>query len=89
MSKSSLSTIKKNFGISDDQQIKYEKKGDELILHIPIKSTYHENDEIIDQARNLAEQREKSNWTRNDFFEDFMKVRERVIRDVRVHYEKY
>jgi len=88
MSTLSLSSIKKNFGISDDIPIAYEKKGDELILHIPLKATYNENKDIINQARDLAQQREKSNWSRNDFFNDFMKVRDRVLKDVRAHYEK-
>jgi hypothetical protein len=88
MSTSSLSSIKKNFGISDDLPIEYEKKGDELILHIPLRLTYRKNKEIINQARKLVHQREKSDWSRNDFFDDFMKVRNRVLKEVRAHYGK-
>lgn len=88
MSTSSLSSIKKNFGISDDLPIEYEKKGDELILHIPLKPTYHKNKEIINQARKLVHQREESNWSRNDFFNDFIKVRDKVLKEVRAHYDK-
>ena len=53
MSTSSLSSIKKNFGISDDLPIKYEKKDDELILHIPLRTTYHENKDIIKYKKEI------------------------------------
>jgi len=88
MSTSSLSSIKKNFGISDDLPIEYEQKGDELILHIPLRPTYPVNKDIINQARKLVQQREENNWSRNDFFNDFMKVRDRVLKEVRAHYDK-
>ncbi len=88
MSTSSLSSIKKTFGISDDLPIEYEKKGDELILHIPLRVTYHENKEIMNQAKRLVHQREKSDWSREDFFNDFMKVRDKILKEVRSRYAK-
>lgn len=88
MSTSSLSSIKKNFGISDDLPIEYEQKGDELILHIPLGPTYAANKDIINQARKLVQQRKENNWSRNDFFNDFMKVRDKVLKEVREYYDK-
>jgi|AntAceMinimDraft_14_1070370.scaffolds.fasta_scaffold121301_1 hypothetical protein len=88
MSTLSLASLKKTFGITDEFPINYEKRGNELILHIPLKSTYHRNDEIINQARNLAHQRKKQGWTRQDFFADFMKVRDKVLEEVRSYYNK-
>ncbi len=88
MSTLSLSSIKKNYGISDDLPIKYEKKEHELILHIPLRKSYHRNDEIINQARNLNDQRNNNGWKREDFFSDFMKVRDKVLKEVKAHYGK-
>ncbi len=88
MSTSSLSSIKKNFGISDDLPIEYEKKGDELILHIPLKPTYQKNDEIINQERKVVLQRKENEWSRSDFFNDFLKVRDSVLKEVRTLYGK-
>ena len=84
-----LASVKKNFGFTDELTIKYEKKANELILHIPLKSTYNQNDEIVLQARNLVQQRKKQGWTRQDFFADFMKVRDKTLKEVRDHYGKH
>ncbi len=81
MSTLSLASIKKNFGITDDLPIKYERKDNELILHIPIQSAYHENEKIINQARKLADQRKKDGWSREDFFNDFVSGRDKVLKD--------
>ena len=88
MTTSSLAIIKKNFGIDDKVSVKYEKKDDELILHVPLRSRYHSNDEIINQARNLVKDRNEQGWSRQDFFADFMKVREKVLKQIREHYEQ-
>lgn len=88
MTTSSLAIIKKNFGINDEVTLKYEKKDNELILHVPLRSRYHSNDEIIAQARDLAHQRKEQDWTRHDFFADFMKVRDKVLKQIREHYEQ-
>jgi len=86
MSTMPLASIKKTYGITDDLPIKFEQEENELILHIPLNSTYSDNDKIIDQARNLVHQRKKQGWTRQDFFNDFMKVREEVLKKVRAFY---
>jgi len=86
MTNSSLAIIKKNFGIDDKIMVKYEKKDDELILYVPLLTKYHSNDEIIDQARNLIKDREELGWTRQDFFADFRKVRDKVLKQIREHY---
>jgi len=88
MTTSSLAIIKKNFGIDDKVAVKYEKKDDELILHVPLRSHYHSNDEIINQARNLVEDRKEQGWSRKDFFADFLKVREKVRKQIREYYEQ-
>ena len=88
MSTLSLASIKENYGITDDLPVKYEEKGHELILHIPLRESYHENKEIINRARNLIYQREKNGWSREDFFSDFMKVRDKVLKQVRAYYDK-
>ncbi len=83
----SLSTLKKNFGFNDDVAIKYEKRDEELIIHLPIVPKYRSNDEIINQAQKLAEKRKATGWSRQDFFNDFLKVRDEVLRKVRAYYE--
>ena len=88
MTISSLALLKKNYGITDDIPIKYEKKDDEIILRIQLSSKYHSNDEIISKARDLAQKRKNEGWTRQDFFADFLKVRENVLKQIREHYEK-
>lgn len=88
MTTSSLAFIKKKFGIDDEVALNYEKKDNELILHVPLRSRYHSNDEIIAQAQDLAQQRKEQGWTRQDFFADFMKVREKVLQQIREHYEQ-
>ncbi len=88
MTTATLAALKKNFMITDDAIVTYEKRDDEIILHVPIKKTYHSNDEIINQARNLVRDREEHGWTRQDFFADFMKVREKVLEQIRAHYDQ-
>ena len=88
MTTASLAALKKSFKITDEAIIKYEKKGDEIILHVPIKKTYSSNDDIILQARNLVKDRNEQGWSRQDFFADFMKVREKVLKQIREHYEQ-
>ena len=88
MTTSSLATIKKKFLIDDEITINYEKKGDELILHVPLRTHYHSNDEIIAQAQDLAQQRKEQGWTRQNFFADFMNVREKVLKQIREYYEQ-
>lgn len=80
MTTTSLAIIKKNFGIDDNVTVKYKKKNNELILHVPLRSYYHSNDEIINHARNLVDDKKEQGWTRQDFFADFMKVREKVLK---------
>ena len=72
---SSLATLKKNFGFNDNVPIEYEKKDGELFIRLRLESKYSSNDEIINQAYKLAEQRKSNGWTREDFFNDFMEVR--------------
>ena len=88
MSTLSLSSIKENYGITDDLPIKYGKKEHELILHIPLRKSYRRNEGIINQARNLNYQRNNNGWKREDFFSDFMKVRDKVLKEVKAHYGK-
>lgn len=88
MTTASLAVLKKNFKISDEAIIKYETRDDEIILHVPIKKLYNSNDEIINQARNLVKDRKERGWSRQDFFADFMKVREQVLKQIREHYEQ-
>jgi hypothetical protein len=88
MSTLPLSSIKKNYGITDDLQIKFEKKDDELILHIPLRTSYRENTEIINRAKTLINKRKQNSWTRDDFFADFMKVRDKVLNQVKDYYGK-
>lgn len=84
---SSLALLKKDYGISDDMPIKYEEKDNEIILHIQLQTKYHSNDVIIDEARKLARQRKGEGWTRQDFFADFTKVRDKVIKQIRAYYD--
>jgi hypothetical protein len=87
MSTSSLAAIKRDFGLSDEIPINFEKKENELILHIPLTaSKYQENSEIIKKARDLTQQQKEQGWSREDFFNDFMKVREKILKEVRDHY---
>ncbi|MDZ7399381.1 MAG: hypothetical protein ONB37_04360 [candidate division KSB1 bacterium] len=88
MTTSSLAMLKKNFGIDDQVTVKYEKRDNELILHVPLRSHYHSNDEIITQARNLVKDKKESGWSRQNFFADFMQVREKVLEQIREHYEQ-
>lgn len=88
MTTASLAALKKNFNITDEAILKYERKDDEIILHVPIKKTYSSNDDIILQARNLVKDRKEQDWTRHDFFADFMKVRDKVLKQIREHYEQ-
>ncbi|MCI0495980.1 hypothetical protein L0Z72_13330 [candidate division KSB1 bacterium] len=88
MTTASLAALKKNFKITDEAILKYERKDDEIILHVPIKKTYSSNDDIILQARNLVKDRNEQGWSRQDFFADFMKVREKVLKQIREHYEQ-
>jgi len=88
MTSSSLASIKKKFRIDDEITINYEKKDNELILHVPLRSLYHSNDEIIAHARDLARQRKEQGWTRQDFFADFLNVRDKVLKQIREHYEQ-
>ena len=88
MTTSSLAIIKKNFGIDDKVKVKYKQKDNELILHVPLRSDYHTNEEIIIQARNLVNERKEQGWTRQDFFVDFMRVREKVLKQIREYYEQ-
>lgn len=88
MTTSSLALIKKNFGIDDKVSVNYEKKDDELILYIPLRSRHHSNDEIINQARNLVKDRKEQGWSRQVFFNDFIRVREEVLKQIRVHYKQ-
>lgn len=82
----SLAKLKRNFGFNDDVAIEYEKRDEELIIHLPIEPKYRSNDEIINQAQKLAEKRKAAGWSRQDFFNDFLKVRDEVLEKVRVHY---
>lgn len=88
MTTASLAALKKSYKITDEAIIKYEKKDDEIILHVPIKKNYSTNDDIILQARNLIKDRKEQGWSRYDFFADFMKVREIVLKQIREHYEQ-
>lgn len=85
---SSLADFKKAFGITDDEPIVVEEKGDELILRISLKRKYSSNDEIIQKACDLTHRRREVGWTRKDFFDDFMRVREQVINDLKAYYGK-
>ncbi|MDI6792759.1 MAG: hypothetical protein QME81_07840 [bacterium] len=82
----SLAKLKMNFGFNDAVAIKYEKRDEELIIHLPIEPKYRSNDEIINQAQNLVEKRKAAGWSRQDFFNDFLRVRDEVLEKVRVHY---
>ncbi|MBU0566902.1 hypothetical protein KJ693_09595 [bacterium] len=88
MSVFSLATLKKNFGFNDDVAIKYEKRDEELIIHLPIVPEYRSNDEIINQAQELVKKRKAAGWSRQDFFNDFLKVRDEVLKKIRAHYER-
>lgn len=88
MSTSSLASLKDKYGISDEISIEFEEKEDELLLRIPLRSACRDNYKLIKEAQNLAAQRTKEGWSREDFFDDFLKVREQVLSDVREHYGK-
>ena len=88
MSTSSLAFIKKKYGINDKSQINYEKTENELILHIQLEAQNEQNQEIIQKANELAQNRQVEGWSRREFFADFMKVRNNVLNDVRAHYGK-
>lgn len=62
---SSLATLKKNFGFNDDAPIEYEEKDGELFIRLRLVS--NNNNEIINQAYKLAEQR-KSNAGQGKIF---------------------
>jgi hypothetical protein len=83
----SLATLKKNFDFNDNMPIEYEEKDGELLIRLRFVSKYSNNDEIINQAYKLAEQRKSSGWTREDFFNDFMKVRDELIEEISKYYE--
>ena len=87
MPTSSLATLKKNFGFNDDAPIEYEEKDGELFIRLRLVSKYSSNDEIINQAYKLVEQRKSNGWTREDFFNDFLEVRDEVLEKVRKYYE--
>ena len=75
MPTSSLATLKRNFGFNDNAPIEYEEKDGELFIRLRLGTKYSSNDEIINQARELAEHRKFNGWTREYFFNDFMEVR--------------
>ncbi len=81
----SLATLKKNFGFDDNAPIEYEENDGELIIRLRPK--YSSNDEIINQAYKLAEQRKSNDWTREDFFNDFLEVRDEVLEKIMEYYE--
>ncbi len=82
---SSLATLKKNFGFNDDAPIEYEEKDGELFIRLRLVS--NNNNEIINQAYKLAEQRKSNGWTREDFFNDFLEVRDEVRKVLEVSRE--
>lgn len=83
----SLDMLKKNFGFDDNIAIKYEKKNEELIIHLPVVPKYRSNAEIITQAQKLVEKRKTDSWSRQDFFNDFLEVRDEVLKKIRAYYE--
>jgi hypothetical protein len=87
MPTSSLATLKRSFSFDDNAPIEYEEKDGELFIRLRLVSKYSSNDEIINQAYKLAEQRKSDGWTREDFFNDFMKVRDEVLEKIREYYE--
>jgi len=87
MPTSSLATLKKNFGFNDNAPIEYEEKDGELFIRLRLVSEYNSNDEIINQAYKLVEQRKSNGWTREDFFNDFLEVRDEVLEKIRKYYE--
>jgi len=78
MPTSSLATLKKDFGFNDNIPIEYEEEDGELIIRLCFAPKYSSNDEIINQAYKLAEQRKFAGWTREDFFNDFLRIRGEV-----------
>jgi len=79
MPTSSLATLKKNFGFNDSIPIEYEEKDGELFIRLRPASKYSSNDEIINQAYKLVEQRKSNSWTKEEFFNDFLEVRDEVL----------
>lgn len=86
MPTSSLATLKKDFGFNDSIPVEYEEKDGELIIRLCCVSKYSGNDEIINQAYKLAEQRKSDGWTREDFFDDFLRIRDEVLGKIRAYY---
>ena len=84
---SSLATLKKNFGFNDNVPIEYEERDGELFIRLRPVSKYSSNDEIINQAYKLVEARKSNGWTREDFFNDFLEVRDEVIEKISKYYE--
>jgi len=82
MINSSLASLKKKFGITDDVFVKYEQKKKEIILRIPLKVRYDTNEEIVQNAENLVRDKNERDWAREDFFADLVKVRDKVFNDV-------
>ena len=80
MQTSSLATLKRHFGFDDNAPIEYEEKDGELFIRLCLVSTkYSSNDEIINQAYKLVEQRKSNGWTREDLFNRFLEVRDEVL----------
>ena len=82
-----ISKLKRSFSFDDNAPIDYEEKDGALFIRLRLVSKYISNNEITNQAYELAEQRKSDGWTREDFFNDFMKVRDEVLEKIRKYYE--
>lgn len=81
MTNLSLASFKEKFGITDDANIKYEKKENEIILHIPLKIQYDSNEDITHNMKNLIRDRKEQGWSTEDFVADIIKLSNKNIHE--------
>ena len=67
----------------DNAPIEYEEKNGELFIRLRLVPKQSSNDEIINKAYKLIEQRKSNGWTREDFFDDLLEVRDEVLEKIR------